>query len=94
MTVTVSGQSGSLANGFTYVAIPTVTSVSPNTGVDSGRNIGHHHRHELCLWRNGDVWNDSGNQRGCGEQHDDHGDYACRKRGRSDGNDNGQRAEW
>ena len=32
VTVTVSGQSGSLANGFTYVAPPTVSSVSPNSG--------------------------------------------------------------
>ena len=36
MTVTVSGQSGSLASGFTYVASPTVTSVSPNTGSTAG----------------------------------------------------------
>ena len=32
VTVTVSGQSGSLSNGFTYIAPPTVTSVSPNNG--------------------------------------------------------------
>jgi hypothetical protein len=32
VTVTVSGQSGSLASGYTYVVTPTVTSVSPNTG--------------------------------------------------------------
>ena len=36
VTVTVSGLSGSLTNGFTYVATPTVTSVSPNTGSTSG----------------------------------------------------------
>ena len=36
MTVTVSGQSGSLTNGFTYVVSPTVTSVSPNTGSTAG----------------------------------------------------------
>ena len=36
VTVTVSGQSGSLASGFTYVVIPTVTSVSPNTGSTAG----------------------------------------------------------
>ena len=36
VAVTVSGQSGSLANGFTYVAAPTVTSVSPNTGSTAG----------------------------------------------------------
>jgi len=30
------GQSGTLANGFTYIAPPTVTSVTPNTGSISG----------------------------------------------------------
>ena len=34
--VTVSGQSGSLATGFTYIGVPTVTSVSPNSGPTSG----------------------------------------------------------
>ena len=36
VTVTVNGQSGSLANGFTYVTPPTVSSVSPNTGPIAG----------------------------------------------------------
>ena len=36
VTVTVSGQSGSLTSGFTYVGTPTVTSVSPNTGSTAG----------------------------------------------------------
>jgi hypothetical protein len=36
VTVTVNGQSGSLASGFTYVAVPTVTSVSPNNGSTAG----------------------------------------------------------
>ena len=36
VTVTVSGQSGSLANGFTYALPPTVSSVSPNTGSTTG----------------------------------------------------------
>ena len=36
VTVTVSGQSGTLANGFTYVGVPTVTSVSPNNGPATG----------------------------------------------------------
>lgn len=36
VTVTLNGQSGSLANGFTYVAPPTVTRVSPNTGTTAG----------------------------------------------------------
>ena len=39
MTVTVTNrewQSGSLASGFTYVVVPTVTSVSPNNGPTAG----------------------------------------------------------
>ena len=36
VTVTVGGQSGSLANGFTYIGPPTVTSVSPNNGPTAG----------------------------------------------------------
>ena len=36
VTVTVSGQSGSLTSGFTYVVIPTVSSVAPNNGPTAG----------------------------------------------------------
>ena len=36
VTVTVGGQSGSLANGYTYIGTPTVTSVSPNNGPAAG----------------------------------------------------------
>jgi IPT/TIG domain len=36
VSVTVSGQSGSLTNGFTYVVSPSVSSVSPNTGSTAG----------------------------------------------------------
>jgi hypothetical protein len=36
VTVTVSGQTGNLANGFTYVLAPTVTSVAPNNGPPAG----------------------------------------------------------
>ncbi|HKR28549.1 MAG TPA: IPT/TIG domain-containing protein, partial [Acidobacteriaceae bacterium] len=36
VTVTQSGQSGSLANGFTYVVAPTVTGVSPSGGPTAG----------------------------------------------------------
>ena len=39
VTVTVTNplaQSGSLPNGFTYIVIPTVTSLSPNTGLTAG----------------------------------------------------------
>jgi hypothetical protein len=36
ITVTVGGQSGSLASGYTYLAAPTVTSLSPNNGPIAG----------------------------------------------------------
>jgi hypothetical protein len=36
VTVTVNGQSGSLANGFSYILPPTVSSVSPNSGSTLG----------------------------------------------------------
>ena len=36
VTVTVGGQSGSLAGGYTYIGTPTVTSVSPNNGPTAG----------------------------------------------------------
>ena len=36
VTVTVSGQSGSLASGYTYVVAPTVSSVAPNSGLAAG----------------------------------------------------------
>jgi hypothetical protein len=36
VTVTVNGQNGSLTNGYTYVVVPTVTSVSPNNGSTAG----------------------------------------------------------
>ena len=36
VTVTVTGQTGSLTNGFTYVVVPTVTSLSPNNGPTAG----------------------------------------------------------
>jgi hypothetical protein len=36
VTVTVNSQSGSLINGFTYIAPPTVSGVSPNSGSTAG----------------------------------------------------------
>ena len=36
MTQNTGGLSGSLTNGFTYAILPTVTSVSPNTGLTAG----------------------------------------------------------
>ena len=67
VTVTVNSQSGSLTNGFTYVAPPTVSSVSPNNGSGSRRDGGDDHRDELCRGSDGDVWRHSGDERGGGE---------------------------
>jgi len=36
VTVTVSGQSGNLTSGFTYIVVPTPSSVSPNSGSTAG----------------------------------------------------------
>ena len=36
ITVTMNGQSGSLAGGFTYIAAPTMSSVSPSIGPVTG----------------------------------------------------------
>ena len=52
---------------------------------DSGWNGRHDHRDELCLGSNGEVREYGGDQRGGGEQHDDHGDDSGGKCGRGDG---------
>ena len=81
VTVTVTNpgsQSGSLASGFTYVVVPTVTSVSPNNGANGGRNGGNDHGDELCYGSDGEIRSDGGDQRGGGEQHPDHGDDSGR----------------
>jgi hypothetical protein len=62
VTVTVGGQTGSLANAFTYASPtspPTVSGVSPNSGSTGGRS-------------GGDVWRDGGDERGSGEWNGDH----------------------
>src|ERR1039458_10202848 len=53
VTVTNSnGLSGNLATGFTYVAQPTVTGVSPNSGTTAGGILRNHHvegiKHHVC----------------------------------------------
>ena len=68
VTVTVSGQSGSLANGFTYVVAPTVTQCVAEQRPGSGRNGGDDHGDQLRDGRDGDVWKCGGNQRSGGEQ--------------------------
>ena len=81
VTVTVTnsnGQSGSLTNGFTYAAAPTVSSVSPNSGIDGGRNGGNDHGDELCGGSDGEVRSDGSDQCSGGEQHINYGDDSGR----------------
>ncbi len=96
VTVTVTnsgGQSGSLANGFTYVATPTVSECQSEQRVDGGWDGGDDHGDELCGGRDGDVRSCGGDQRGGGEQHDDHGDDAGGECGCGDGDGDSERAE-
>ena len=93
VTVTVNGQSGSLTQWIHLCGAPTVSSVSPNNGPTAGRDSSDDHGNELCRGSDGDVRRDGGDQCGGGEQHDDHGHDAGGKRGRGDGDRNGQRAE-
>ena len=63
--------------------------------IAGGRYGGDDHGDELRGGSDGDVWRDSGDERGGGEQHDDHGDDAGGKRGRGDRDgDQQQRTEW
>ena len=87
------GQSGSLTNGFTYVAPPTVSSVSPNSGIDGGRNGSDDHGNELCDGSDGDVRERGGDERSGSERDDDHGDNAGGECRSGDGDRNGERAE-
>ena len=92
MTVTVSGQSGSLTNGFTYVAGPTVTLIAEQR-VDCGRDSGHDHRHKLRRRSDRNVWRNGGDQRCGGEQYHHYGHHSSWKRRCGDSDSNGRRAE-
>ena len=93
VTVTVNGQSGSLANGFTYVVAPTVTSVSPNNGPAAGGTAVTITGTNFGPRSDGDVWRGRSDERSGGEQHDDYGDDAGRKCRAGDGDGHGERAE-
>ena len=87
VTVTNSnGLSGNLANGFTYLAPPTVTSVSPNSGTTAGGTAVTITGTNFAGGATVNVRRDGGQQCGGGEQHDDHGDDSGRKCGSCDGN--------
>ena len=53
VTVTVNGQNGNLTNGFSYIASPTVSSVSSEQRVDAGRDGSDDHGNELCRGSDG-----------------------------------------
>ena len=70
VTVTVTNpgsQNGSLTNGYTYVVVPTVSSVSPNSGSTAGRDSGNDYGDELCGGSDGDVRRDGSDQRSGGK---------------------------
>ncbi len=80
-TVTVtnpSGQAGSLANGFTYVASPTVSSVSPNNGPVAGGTAVTITGTNFVAGATVTFGGTAATQRGGGEQYLDHGDHAGR----------------
>ena len=88
VTVTVNGERAERkpdATGSPTLVPPTVSSVTPNSGSDGGRDGGDDHRDELCGGSDGDVRECGGDERSGGEQHDDHGDNAGGQRGRGDG---------
>ena len=66
----------------------------PEQRIDGGRNGGDDHGDELCGGSDGDVWQRGGDERGGGEQHDDHGDNTGGQCRRGDGDGDGGRAEW
>ena len=92
-TVTVSGLSGSLASAFTYAVIPTVTSVSPNSGSTTGGTAVTITGSNFATASDRDVWRHSSSQRSGGEQYLHHGHNACRNRRCGYGDRNGRRTE-
>ena len=93
VTVTVSGQSGSLTSGFTYVVTPTVSSVSPNNGPTAGGTAVTITGTNFAAGATVTFGGDGGHQRRGGEQHDDHSHNSGGQRGCGDGNGDGERAE-
>ena len=95
VTVTVTNpgsQNGSLTNGYTYVVVPTVTSVSPEQRTAGRWDGSDDYGDELCRGSDGDVWRDGSDQRGGGQQHDDYGDDSSRN-WNSNGNRDRERTE-
>jgi hypothetical protein len=93
VTVTVGGQSGSLASGFTYAVFPTVTSVSPIGGPTAGGTAVTITGTNFATGATVTFGSDGSDQRGGGQQHLDHGHLSGGQRGRGDGDSDGQRAQ-
>ena len=85
VTVTVSGQSGSLASAFTYICVADGEERHAQQRIDGGRNGGDDYRDELCRGSDGDVRQYGGDERSGGKRHDDHGDDAGGQCGCGDG---------
>ena len=84
VTVTMGGQSGSLAGGFTYIGVPTVTGVSPNSGSTLGGTAVTVTGTNFATGATVTLRQHGGDQRNSGEQHHHHGDHAGGHGGRSD----------
>ena len=93
VTVTVSGQSGSLANGYTYVVAPTVTSVSPNNGPAAGGTSVTITGTNFAAGATVTFGERSCQQCGGGERDADHSDDAGGERRCSNGNSDGEWSE-
>ena len=85
-------QSAAASFSWTIGVMPTVSSVSPNSG-PRGWDGGDDHGDELCRGSDGDVWRGGSDERGGGERDADHGDDAGGQCGGGDGDGDGQWAE-
>ena len=74
--------------------IPTVTSVSPNSGPTAGGTSGHNYGHEFCCGSDGDLWGSRRNECGRRGRHHDHRDDSCWKRRCGHRHSNCWGAEW
>ena len=93
VTVTVSGQSGSLTNGFTYVVAPTVSSVSPNSGPTAGGTAVTITGTNFAAGATVKFGGTAATNVVVVNSDDDHGDDAGGRGGRGDGDGDGKRTE-
>jgi len=79
VVLTTSGGQATATNGFTYVAGPTITTISPDTGPTSGGTevtiTSDDHRREPSVHDFGDLWRDCGHRYDGGQQHSGASDH-------------------